>query len=154
MELIDWGHPDDCSRVLGHPREREGHLMEAYRAKEQAAKSYGKRKPYKCRQASEAQTTKAENPTSATGPGVSTQYRRMATPQHPDWLAEPYQLSFWFAKGEGFNEPAKLRVLASQYLTAVSEIQHRLGGQPTDPAVYHELESRCQFLSFILPEFK
>jgi hypothetical protein len=73
-------------------------------------------------------------------------YSRMATRSRPDHLEQPHQLSEWFAKGEGYNEPATLRVLASRYLTDVAEIGHRLGGRPPDPAVLRELERRRKFL--------
>ena len=79
------------------------------------------------------------------------QFSRMATRGRPDWIREPYSLSHWFAKGAGFNEPAELRVLASRYLTDVSEINNRLEGQPPDAAVINELERRRRFL---VREFK
>ena len=62
-----------------------------------------------------------------------------------------FRISHWFAKGEGFNEPAELRVLASRYLTDIAEINNRLEGQPPDPAVINELERRRRFL---VREFK
>ncbi len=73
-------------------------------------------------------------------------YSRMATRSRPDYLDQPYQLSEWFAKGEGFNEPAALQVLASGYLTDATEIGHRLGCRPPEPAVINELERRQQYL--------
>ena len=83
---------------------------------------------------------------SETDTGVQTRYSRMATRARPDHLDNPWQLSEWFAKGEGFNDPAVLRVLASRYLTDVSEINLRVPTQPPSPEIFQELERRRQFL--------
>jgi hypothetical protein len=93
--------------------------------------------------------TRSDHPSSANEEETRTstpRYSRMATRSRPDHLEQPHQLSEWFAKGEGYNEPATLRVLASRYLTDVAEIGHRLGGRPPDPAVLRELERRRKFL--------
>jgi hypothetical protein len=93
--------------------------------------------------------TRSDHPSSANEEETRTstpRYSRMATRSRPDHLEQPHQLSEWFAKGEGYNEPATLRVLASRYLTDVAEIGHRLGGRPPDPAALRELERRRKFL--------
>ena len=117
------------------------------------------------RQGSRRETQVGQAPSSTTAPQEASgaqapapteerrlsQYSRMATRGRPDWIQEPYSISHWFAKGEGFNEPAELRVLASRYLTDIAEINNRLEGQPPDPAVINELERRRRFL---VREFK
>ena len=76
-----------------------------------------------------------------------TQYSRMATRGRPDYLDNPWQLSDWFAKKAGYNDPAVLRVLVSRYLTDVAEINMRVPTQPPDPEIFRDLDRRRAFLA-------
>ena len=148
MESPDRGHAKDCHRVTGHGEERYGGGVpgqgggrgQLAAGGENNDRTQSEKRPEK--ENAEATTREAE--VTEVSPG--TQYSRMATRGNPDWIRQPYQISHWFAKGEGFNEPAELRVLASRYLTDVAEIGHRLEGKPPDPAVLNELERRRLFL--------